>query len=288
MTLPAVIASDLDGTALQPNGRLSLRTRNALEAAIAAGVQVVFVTARPARWIGPDLTVGGGLVLCSNGAVVFDPTTRTIVDSHPLDSTTLTTALDAVRQHIPGVGVACETTEGLFYEPAFAAARADTEPVLPGDIEVATVTPHELAPTVKALVGTTSIPHDELYARVTEAVGQLVQPTFSGIPGMVELGPIDRNKAVALAEWCAQRNVTADQVWAFGDMPNDTEMLRWAGTGFAVANAHPDVITAADATCPANTDEGLAQTIEAMLNAARADSTLRSGPTEERLSRSTG
>jgi hydroxymethylpyrimidine pyrophosphatase-like HAD family hydrolase len=45
---------------------------------------------------------------------------------------------------------------------------------------------------------------------------------------------------------------------AFGDMPNDLPMLRWAGTSYAVANAHPDVIAVADHVAPANYDDGVA------------------------------
>jgi hydroxymethylpyrimidine pyrophosphatase-like HAD family hydrolase len=35
-------------------------------------------------------------------------------------------------------------------------------------------------------------------------------------------------------------------------------MLRWAGTSYAVANAHPDVIAAASHVAPANQDDGVA------------------------------
>ena len=35
--------------------------------------------------------------------------------------------------------------------------------------------------------------------------------------------------------------------------------------GWAVANAHPDVLRAADRTCPANDDDGVASVLEAMV-----------------------
>ena len=52
---------------------------------------------------------------------------------------------------------------------------------------------------------------------------------------------------------------------AFGDMPNDLAMLHWAGTGFAVANAHPEVLAAAGARTAANQDDGVAIAVEAVL-----------------------
>jgi hydroxymethylpyrimidine pyrophosphatase-like HAD family hydrolase len=54
-------------------------------------------------------------------------------------------------------------------------------------------------------------------------------------------------------------------VVAFGDMPNDLPMLRFAGRGVAVANAHPEVLAEADEVAPGNDDDGVACIIERML-----------------------
>jgi hydroxymethylpyrimidine pyrophosphatase-like HAD family hydrolase len=45
-------------------------------------------------------------------------------------------------------------------------------------------------------------------------------------------------------------------------MPNDLAMLAWAGTSYAVANAHPDVLAAVDQVIPSNNEDGVAQVIE--------------------------
>ena len=52
---------------------------------------------------------------------------------------------------------------------------------------------------------------------------------------------------------------------AFGDQHNDLEMLTWAGTGIAMGNAHPDVVAAASLVAAPNTEDGVAQVIEALL-----------------------
>ena len=49
---------------------------------------------------------------------------------------------------------------------------------------------------------------------------------------------------------------------AFGDMPNDVPMLRWAGLGVAMGNAHPEAMAAADEVTAPNTDDGLARVLE--------------------------
>ena len=59
--------------------------------------------------------------------------------------------------------------------------------------------------------------------------------------------------------------MSADEVVAFGDMPNDAEMLAWAGRGVAVANAHPDALAAADEVTASNDLDGVAVALERLL-----------------------
>jgi hydroxymethylpyrimidine pyrophosphatase-like HAD family hydrolase len=53
-------------------------------------------------------------------------------------------------------------------------------------------------------------------------------------------------------------------------MPNDLEMLSWAGRSYAVANAHPDVLAATTHRTAANEDDGVARAIELILAGAAA------------------
>ncbi|MGH3494044.1 MAG: HAD family hydrolase, partial [Sciscionella sp.] len=45
-------------------------------------------------------------------------------------------------------------------------------------------------------------------------------------------------------------------------MPNDLPMLRWAGHGVAMANAHPVLRAAADEITASNAADGVAQVLE--------------------------
>ena len=51
-------------------------------------------------------------------------------------------------------------------------------------------------------------------------------------------------------------------------MPNDLAMLRWAGTAYAMANAHPDVLAAVDRVAPPNDEDGVARVLEAVYGPA--------------------
>ena len=74
---------------------------------------------------------------------------------------------------------------------------------------------------------------------------------------------------VALAEYAGAGGIGAADVVAFGDMPNDIEMLSWAGAGYAMASGHPDALAAAALQAPRFELDGVAQVIESRLAALR-------------------
>ena len=121
-------------------------------------------------------------------------------------------------------------------------------------------------PAVKVLVGVDSGEHEALHDVVVSAVGDAAVATWS-MPGLIEISASGVTKAAALAEVCAELGVPAGDVVAFGDMPNDVAMLEWAGTAYAVANAHASVLAVADHVAPSNDDDGVAQVLARLLGA---------------------
>ena len=72
-------------------------------------------------------------------------------------------------------------------------------------------------------------------------------------------------KASALAAVAGELGVAPSEVLAFGDMPSDVSMLRWAGRSVAVANTHPLARAAAKEVTLANVDDGVAAYLENLL-----------------------
>lgn len=58
-----------------------------------------------------------------------------------------------------------------------------------------------------------------------------------------------------------------EQTVAFGDYLNDLQLLQAAGTSFAMANAHPDIVAAADHVAPAHTEFGVVTVLRHLLDA---------------------
>lgn len=259
-TTPRLVATDLDGTLLRSDGTISPRTRAALAAAEIAGIEVVFVTARPPRWLGElhDAVGTHGVVICANGAAVVDVRAGTVLAERAMRADQVASVAALLRAHLPSIRFAVERWEGIGAERGFAGPHG-----LPSDATVADDVEHVLSDaTYKLLATCPSIEPAELLDRVAGLVGDLAVLGDSGASGLAELTAPGVTKAATLASWAAERGYGPADVWAFGDAPNDLPMLTWAGTSFAVAGAHPAVAATATHRCGGNDDDGVATELE--------------------------
>ena len=261
---PRLIATDLDGTLLRPDGSVSQRTRRALLMLARVGIELVFVTARPPRWVNhlADLVGAHGTVICSNGAFVYDVPRRTVVQAHGIPPATVRAIAADLRDELPGVGFAVELPEGIRMEREYPIVHLED---LPADDAYWPIDAID-QPAAKLLARSLQVPEAEFRVRAGRIIGGRAEVTQSGSGSLAEIGPLGVTKASSLLEWCTGHGFSASEVWAFGDMPNDLPMLTWAGVSFAVANAHPDVAAAASQRCPSNADDGVACVLELLLS----------------------
>ncbi len=85
--------------------------------------------------------------------------------------------------------------------------------------------------------------------------------TWSSTSSLLEISAAGVTKATTLAVLCEDLGIAPDEVIAFGDMPNDLAMLAWAGTSYAMADAHPTVVAAAAHLAPGHDDDGVARVL---------------------------
>ncbi|MEC4569955.1 Cof-type HAD-IIB family hydrolase [Streptomyces virginiae] len=266
---PRLIATDLDGTLLRDDKSVSPRTVAALAAAEEAGIEVFFVTGRPARWMDvvADHVHGHGLAICANGAAVVDlHAGREFVQVRALPRNAALSVVEALRAAAPGTSFAVELTTGINYEPDYPPFFKDPGAHLATAEELLhEATDESAAPVLKLLAHHPEITPDEFLSLARSAAGAYASITRSSPTSLLEISGHGVSKASTLALCCAERGITPDEVVAFGDMPNDVEMLSWAGTSYAMGNAHPDVITAASGRTVANNEDGVALVIERIL-----------------------
>jgi Cof subfamily protein (haloacid dehalogenase superfamily) len=224
---------------------------------------VVLVSARPPRVlreIAEALDISG-LAICCNGGLVYDLDADCIVQHWPLSPDLARQLITILRSTFPDLMFACEY--GLEF-----ACEPDFYRFTPIAVNKALYIDDALSfcnqPLTKLLALHSTYSVEDFHRHVSSLLGEEVIVTHSGA-SFLEISAPGVTKARALATLCEERGITSAEVVAFGDMPNDLSMLRWAGYGVAVANAHPLVRDSADAITRSNTEDGVALVLEELL-----------------------
>jgi Cof subfamily protein (haloacid dehalogenase superfamily) len=266
---PAVVASDLDGTLLASHGALSPATADELRTLDGEGVVVVALTARPARLLRrcEPLWSLVRYAVCDNGATTWDTRSDRLVAATSWGLRDLELIAGELRLRVPPVSLALETAEGMIAEQAF--ARLAGHPIEFEIVRTVRVLSPGGGPATKLMAIADGYAPDVLCRALAAGMTMRCRPTHSG-GAFVEIGPPGTGKAAALARLCARWGVDAADVVAFGDMPNDADLLAWAGVGVAMGNAHPSVLACADAVTLSNDEDGVARWLAALRPAAGA------------------
>lgn len=263
---PRLVATDLDGTLVRSDGTVSAYTADVLARVEAAGIPVVFVTGRPLRWTEEVFEHVGahGLAIVSNGALVWDVARHRTWLERPIQPEVALGVAADLRAAIPEARFAVETLAGWAMEPGYLRHRADVENGFGARAE-APIEELLAEPILKLLARQDEADPDQLVLAASRVVGDRVNVTHSSFP-LLEISAPEVTKASTLALVCAELGVDAADVLAFGDMPNDLPMLAWAGTSYAMANAHPTVLETATRVAPANDEDGVARVLVGLLD----------------------
>jgi Cof subfamily protein (haloacid dehalogenase superfamily) len=264
---PALIASDVDGTLLDDDEKITPRTREAVIAAVDSGAVFVLATGRPPRWVHPVVDALGfaPMAVCANGAVIYDPATDRIISARTLSADALAELAEIATRVIPGAGLAVERVGTSAHDaatPQFVSSPGYEHAWLNPDNTEVSVDDLLSAPAVKLLIRKAGARSSDMAAALAKHVGLEGDITYSTNNGLIEIVPLGISKATGVDELARPLGITADDVVAFGDMPNDVPMLGWAGIGVAMGNAHPDAIAAADEVTASNAEDGVARVLE--------------------------
>jgi Cof subfamily protein (haloacid dehalogenase superfamily) len=267
MNPPSLIATDVDGTLLDADETVTSRTRDAVAAATQGGATFVLATGRPPRWIAPVVDALGfaPMAVCANGAVLYDPDRDRIVSVRTLSADVLAQLAEIATRSIPGVGLAVERVGRSAHDaatPQFVSSPGYEHAWLNPDNTEVSLEDLLSAPAVKLLIRKAGARSADMAAALAQHVGIEGDITYSTDNGLVEIVPLGISKASGVEEVARPLGIAADDVVAFGDMPNDVPMLAWAGHGVAMGNAHPEVLAVADEITAPNTDDGVARVLE--------------------------
>ncbi|BBZ65029.1 haloacid dehalogenase [Mycolicibacterium insubricum] len=266
-TRPLLIATDVDGTLLDDDERVTPRTREAVSSAVADGARFVLATGRPPRWIAPVVDGLGfaPIAVCANGAVIYDPSTDRILSAHTLSAEVLAELAEITARVIPGAGLAVERVGAGAHDavtPQFVSSPGYEHAWLNPDNTEVSLLDLLSEPAIKLLIRRTGATSAEMVDALAPHLNGQGDLTYSTDNGLVEVVPHGISKATGVAAIGALDGIDAGRVLTFGDMPNDIAMLTWAGHGVAMGNAHPEVKAAADEVTATNRDNGLAVVLE--------------------------
>ena len=267
MTLPRLVASDVDGTLLDDDEKVSRRTRAAVTAAVQAGAQFVLATGRPPRWVQPVVDELGfaPMAVCANGAVIYDPAADRIVSARTLTAEVLGELAEIATRVIPGSGLAVERVGRSAHDaatPQFVSSPGYEHAWLNPDNTEVSVEDLLSEPAIKLLIRKAGARSDDMAAALMNHIDSQGDITYSTNNGLIEVVPLGISKATGVDELARPLGISSEEVVTFGDMPNDIPMLRWAGLGVAMGNAHPDALAAADEVTADNSDDGVARVLE--------------------------
>jgi hydroxymethylpyrimidine pyrophosphatase-like HAD family hydrolase len=240
-----------------------------------------------------------GIAICANGAVVMDLHTEDVLHTRALDATQSLTAVQRLREVLPDVTFAVErigtgrrADVEFGREPNYVPRwpTPDRPPLAPieelvaegGVIKILARIPqaehaaadaHDDRPAHARALGpdpTRDVPAsplvDALLVKASAALAGIASVTHSNPNDtLLEISALGATKAVALAAHVDTLGVAAHEVVAFGDQPNDLDMLRGAGTAFAVANAHPAVLAEIPGRTASVHEDGVAHTLNEIL-----------------------
>ncbi len=269
---PKLVASDLDGTLLDHHGRVSPRTRDALEACWDAGIPVVGVTGRGPRLLESvrSALAHRGIAVLSQGGFVVHLERDEVMRAVALPRDQAMHVIEQIERAAGEVVLAVEEAaeqgqvharlrvqhgfDWPYPEPASLLARGD---VLPAGA------------VLKVFLRSATLDQDRLLAVARDVVDPAhAEVTHAGL-GFIEVLPPGVTKASGLQLALDHYGVGLGDVLVFGDMPNDLPMLGAVqdagGRAVAVANAHPSVKALAGGVTSGHQADGVSRYLEAVL-----------------------
>jgi 5-amino-6-(5-phospho-D-ribitylamino)uracil phosphatase len=254
---PQLLACDVDGTLLDPNGVLRPSLRTAIDRIRAAGVTVILATGR-SQWGTAEVCSRLGLdgpQITMNGGTFGSPVTGQLVWARRMSAEVVRDAVALARR--------------LHSEPLFCFLNrhAIQAPAGDGPVEVPDFAVGPRLRTVRsvdALAGhgpvriyntTGPARHRSALNAAGDWLGPRASVVWSDTEGLEILAP-GTNKGEALRAVAESMGFGPADVAAIGDGPNDLEMLRYAGRSAALLPAPPAVRAAAGSVVSSSADDG--------------------------------
>lgn len=265
-----LIAFDMDGTVLNDEKKILKETKEALEQAARAGIEIVPATGRPFCGISDEIYRLDGVryVLTTNGAGIYERDSKTCLyeDAIPLSAylpmLAEVEAYDVMadtflkggalmtkrkRDFLPRMRLTKEIRDYILSSRQVVESQVDYLRERGEDVEKLTI----------------NFAYDEDGHRIDyDAVWEVLKkyPDVNAVSGgmkNIEVTKKGVSKASGLLYLGKKLGIAPEEMMVFGDSGNDLDMIKMAGIGVAMANAEPEVLKAADFVTKSNNENGV-------------------------------
>ena len=280
-----ILALDVDGTLLDPEGTLRPRTAAAVARSARAGIRPVLCTGRryrPARPIAVQLALNAPIV-CNSGAIVKDPR-----DDHTLWRADFDASLEAAVLELfdadqrPAIAFTDRgNQESDFIVPGFPTGCPFFDDYVGQNRDHAEVDPgwarkhrgRNQEASRDALFHLCAIGsrlqmlefQQLVLDRLEGSVQTFVQRSPRYLGTMCEILRHDAGKWAAVLHLANLWDVDPVEICAVGDDVNDVPMIRNAGLGVAMGHASADVLAVADLVTGDHDEDGVAMLVDGVL-----------------------
>jgi Cof subfamily protein (haloacid dehalogenase superfamily) len=255
-----LVALDLDGTLLNPENRVSDEDARAVRDAVAAGVRVVFATARwhaAARRTAASLGLDG-FIISHNGALVRSCEGDLELAHHRIDEA----VAKEIALHIDSVaGDAYITVDDRTFVRS---SRFRDGARLPPDLQITeSLSRHADRPaTAFLLFGPDAVQGTiERFRAHHGSALNLAEGISESFPNYLNIVHAEADKGAGLRAVCEHYGIALGDTMAMGDSAPDVAMMQVAGIGVAMGNAAAPVKAAVKEIAPSNSESGVAWAI---------------------------
>jgi len=253
-------AIDMEGTLLRADKSMSKRCAEAIKMAVQRDVKVVLASSgAPASLVKVYQSLGlRAPQICFNGAVVYDPSTQSVLFHDPIPAQSAERIVRSARTIDNKATIKIEVVDERFTDDIGTnpdLSKTSSETYHTGSLGA-------MGKVVAQPVTKISLTSSPQYiVRIKKQIELLLKDQLKFLPSephILQMVNSGVGKGTALMQIADHLRIDPEHVIAMGDGLNDLEMIQWAGMGIAMGNAHKSIKEAAHFVGPSNQDDGVA------------------------------
>ena len=264
-----LIATDLDGTLLDPKGQVDLpRLEKILDHLEERGIRFVIATGNEIHRVKQLLghLTERVVLIVANGARIFEG--NQLLQAQTWDDDMVNRALEFFKGRECQEQFVVTSMNGGFVKEGTVFTQLENF-MTPEMIElfyqrmnfVEELESHLFGGVLKMSLVVGEERSDSVLEEINQLFNGSVQAVSSGY-GCIDILQSGIHKAWALQELLKRWDIKAEEIMAFGDSENDVEMLQLAGIAYAMENADDKAKAVATDFAPSNSQAGVYQVLE--------------------------